>query len=177
MANPLTDNIPALVLRTHVAANKLACAMFPDDARAVRDAAADLSRLSRALAERDAEIAIDNQLLTDRQRILDACPCPVHGPCVPHVLHRLAAHDAALARAEADPSRIAGAIISVHGSASRYGGAYGEILADDGEYYLYSSAECYRDGTEPVVGLRVSFARDTVIGSKVARNISRHTSK
>ena len=47
--------------------------------------------LSREVAERDAEIAVDNELLADRQRILDACPCPVHGPCVPHVLNRLAA--------------------------------------------------------------------------------------
>lgn len=36
------------------------------------------------------EIDIDNKLLADRQRILDACPCPEHGSCVPHVLDELA---------------------------------------------------------------------------------------
>lgn len=48
--------------------------------------------LANTEAERDTlqrEVAVDNQLLADRQRILDACPCPVHGPCVPHVLNRL----------------------------------------------------------------------------------------
>lgn len=36
------------------------------------------------------EIALDDQLLADRDRILDACPCPAHGRCVPYVLEQLA---------------------------------------------------------------------------------------
>ncbi len=49
--------------------------------------------LAQAQQERDEkarEIAINDQLLAERQRILDACPCPVHGSCVPHVLAQLA---------------------------------------------------------------------------------------
>lgn len=33
-----------------------------------------------------AELAITESLLAERQRILDALPCPQHGTCVPYVL-------------------------------------------------------------------------------------------
>lgn len=36
-----------------------------------------------------AEIAVDDQLLADYKLVLDACPCPVHGTCVPYVLEVL----------------------------------------------------------------------------------------
>jgi len=36
----------------------------------------------------EAEIAITNNLLAERNRILEKFPCPAHGPCVPHVLER-----------------------------------------------------------------------------------------
>lgn len=42
-----------------------------------------------AIAEKDREITVDNELLAERERILTACPCPVHGACVPHVLAEL----------------------------------------------------------------------------------------
>jgi hypothetical protein len=45
-----------------------------------------------------AEIAIDDQLLAERNRILDALPCPEHGPCVPYVLEWIATHLAADSR-------------------------------------------------------------------------------
>jgi hypothetical protein len=64
-----------------------------------------------------------------------------------------------------------GTIVSVHLSACRYGGAFGEILGDDGEHYTYTARECYRDGTEPSVGLRVSFEADP--SSRYARQITR----
>lgn len=35
------------------------------------------------------EIKTDDELLADRNRILEALPCPTHGPCVPYVLHNI----------------------------------------------------------------------------------------
>lgn len=52
-----------------------------------------LNREAQALIDLAAarhEIAVDDQLLADRNRILDACPCPAHGRCVPYVLEVLA---------------------------------------------------------------------------------------
>ncbi len=51
--------------------------------------AATLARataVEQALDEARKEIAIDNQLLAERDKILDEFPCPHHGRCVPHVL-------------------------------------------------------------------------------------------
>lgn len=45
--------------------------------------------LRSRLEELEREVAVDDALLAERQRILDACPCPIHGPCVPHVVKRL----------------------------------------------------------------------------------------
>lgn len=42
--------------------------------------------LVTALVAAREEIGTDDKLLADRQSILDAAPCPAHGPCVPHVL-------------------------------------------------------------------------------------------
>lgn len=36
-----------------------------------------------------AEVAFDNALLAERQRVLDALPCPVHGPCVPYAIEKI----------------------------------------------------------------------------------------
>ena len=51
----------------------------------------DTERAARTEAEAQVaglkgEIAVLNQLLDMRNRILEALPCPVHGPCVPYVL-------------------------------------------------------------------------------------------
>jgi len=57
------------------------------------DDAPVLAALHALLTERDAlkeEVEIDSKLIAERDRILDACPCPVHGRCVPHVLDELA---------------------------------------------------------------------------------------
>lgn len=54
------------------------------------EADARIATLTTALAEARAEITVSDQLLADRQRILDAHPCPQHGPCVPYVLALLA---------------------------------------------------------------------------------------
>lgn len=65
----------------------------------VADPAAELARLRAEIASLNEEVAIDDKLLADRQRILDAVPCPDHGPCVPHVLkefERLRASEARL---------------------------------------------------------------------------------
>lgn len=51
--------------------------------------------IRQLLAERDelrTEIDTDNQLLAERNRILEALPCPVHGPCVPYVLEFIKTH-------------------------------------------------------------------------------------
>lgn len=57
------------------------------------DEQAESGEAARLRTELDAakrEIAVDDQLLADRQRILDACPCPVHGSCIPYVLEQIA---------------------------------------------------------------------------------------
>jgi hypothetical protein len=68
---------------------------------------------------------------------------------------------------------LAGTMVSVHLSASAYGGGFGEIAADNGSFYVYSDRECYRDGTSPELGLRVWFEADSELGG-YARWISRH---
>lgn len=74
------------------------CMIFgdPDDDEQSKNIRADATFIAAAPAiirqlrrERDAaraEIATDDLLLAERNRILDALPCPVHGPCVPYVL-------------------------------------------------------------------------------------------
>lgn len=48
-----------------------------------RDSTADPDALSALRKELD----VTDELLADRQRVLDAIPeCPAHGPCVPHAL-------------------------------------------------------------------------------------------
>ncbi len=45
---------------------------------------------ARELAvERGNQIELMDKLIAERDRVLDAYPCPVHGRCVPHVLERL----------------------------------------------------------------------------------------
>lgn len=39
-----------------------------------------------ALSQMRHEIRISDQLIAERDRILDALPCPIHGRCVPFVL-------------------------------------------------------------------------------------------
>ncbi len=48
--------------------------------------------LARALLDAREEIETDDKLLADRNRILDAYPCAVHGPCVPHIMETLEEH-------------------------------------------------------------------------------------
>jgi hypothetical protein len=62
--------------------------------------AADIDVLLAEIEARDAEIerlraeiAVDDKLLAERNRILEAEPCPMHGPCVPHVLEVLGGTD------------------------------------------------------------------------------------
>lgn len=43
-------------------------------------------RLEAEVKRQKEEIAVSEKLLTERDRILDAFPCPDHGRCVPHVL-------------------------------------------------------------------------------------------
>lgn len=47
------------------------------------------------------EIETDNQILADRQRIYEACQCPYHGDCTPHVVKTLG-EIAALKEAKAE---------------------------------------------------------------------------
>jgi hypothetical protein len=61
---------------------------------------ADIDVLLAEIEARDAEIerlraeiAVDDKLLAERNRILEAEPCPMHGPCVPHVLEVLGGTD------------------------------------------------------------------------------------
>lgn len=55
------------------------------DADACRAGADALDRLAQA----ELEIRVSDELLADRNRILDALPCPQHGPCVPYVLEQI----------------------------------------------------------------------------------------
>ena len=58
------------------------------------DAAHDIEdhrQVFNALVQMRAEIQVDDSLLKDRNRILAALPCPIHGPCVPYVLEQLEA--------------------------------------------------------------------------------------
>lgn len=65
-------------------------------------AEAEITRLSSLLAQREKEIAVDNQLLKERDRLLAAIPeCPTHGPCVPHALAWIKLGSVALAQREA----------------------------------------------------------------------------
>ena len=43
------------------------------------------------------EVRVADQLIAERNRVLDALPCPVHGQCVPHALNAIASLQAALA--------------------------------------------------------------------------------
>ena len=54
--------------------------------------------IAAAVAAMTAEVEVLTRLLTERNRILEACPCPVHGPCVPHVLEVLASDRAEVER-------------------------------------------------------------------------------
>jgi hypothetical protein len=68
---------------------------------------AEHERVTAELQAARDEIAIDGALLAERQRILDACPCPVHGACVPHVLDRLEKLEAAEAELSALRAQLA----------------------------------------------------------------------
>lgn len=59
--------------------------------RAGREALVEWADLRARIAELEREIETDDLLLADRNRILDAFPCPDHGPCVPYVLRLLEA--------------------------------------------------------------------------------------
>lgn len=45
--------------------------------------------LRAKLETQEKEIATDDSLLAERNRILDMLPCPNHGPCVPYVLDEI----------------------------------------------------------------------------------------
>lgn len=70
-------------------------ALFNDALAYADSLAAQLEAERAKVAELEREVALDDQLLADRQRILDSCPCPVHGACIPHVLETLAKSKAA----------------------------------------------------------------------------------
>lgn len=61
---------------------------------------AQVAKQQREIERLKEEVAIDNDLLAERQRILDACPCPSHGACVPHVLETLTSQQAKLRAVE-----------------------------------------------------------------------------
>lgn len=46
------------------------------------------------------EIEVSDKIITERNRILDEHPCPVHGPCVTHVLEKLQKLEAVRAAAK-----------------------------------------------------------------------------
>lgn len=48
---------------------------------------ADKERLQDEIERLKGEMTVTEQLLAERQRVLDAVPeCPLHGPCVPHAV-------------------------------------------------------------------------------------------
>lgn len=55
----------------------------------------------KKLAQTKEEIEVSERIIADRDRILDALPCPVHGRCVPHVLEKLTEWRKALVGIEA----------------------------------------------------------------------------
>ncbi len=80
------------------------------------DAKAECERLRGELASAREEIAIDNQLITERDRLVNAIPeCPEHGACIPHAIEwvektisSLEARDTEIARlgAELEVARV-----------------------------------------------------------------------
>lgn len=50
----------------------------------------DAPLLARALLEEVKCTEIGDKIIADRNRVLDALPCPIHGQCVPHALEEIA---------------------------------------------------------------------------------------
>ena len=64
--------------------------------------------------------------------------------------------------------RIKGKVITVHPNSGKYGGTFGEILGDDGEYYIYSSSHVFRNFSQAKIGAVVTFE---VVKHNYATNI------
>lgn len=64
--------------------------------------------------------------------------------------------------------RIVGTIIAIHMSSSKYGGCYGEILGEDGEYYVFSGSHVFRNMSRKALGVKMSF---TVVNHNYATHI------
>lgn len=45
-----------------------------------------IAELNAEIAAKDAEIAVADKLIEERNRVLDAIPCAEHGRCVPHAI-------------------------------------------------------------------------------------------
>jgi hypothetical protein len=61
--------------------------MRPDLAEEIRLTYMLLEIVRAKRNDLEAELKVTDELLRDRQRVLDAIPpCPVHGPCIPHAL-------------------------------------------------------------------------------------------
>lgn len=52
----------------------------------------DNKEQERRIHALEKEVLVSDKLIAERNRILDADPCPVHGQCVPHILERLSTH-------------------------------------------------------------------------------------
>ena len=53
--------------------------------------------------------------------------------------------------------RLQGKVITNYPKSSKYGGTFGEILGDDGEYYIYSSSHVFRNMSQAKIGAVVTF--------------------
>lgn len=60
-----------------------------DDARQREGWLIEIHDLKLALEAARKEIALDDEIIAGRTSVLDALPCPVHGPCVPRALEQI----------------------------------------------------------------------------------------
>jgi hypothetical protein len=67
---------------------------------------AELAAEKKRADEAEASAAIGDKLLAERNRVLDALPCPTHGQCVPHALDEIDRLRAELAAANEEIARL-----------------------------------------------------------------------
>lgn len=65
----------------------------PDD---IDHLLAHIDALEARVEKAEAEITLDDKIIADRNLVLEALPCPVHGQCVPHAIDEIAKLRAAL---------------------------------------------------------------------------------
>jgi hypothetical protein len=107
---------------------------------------AELAAEKKRADEAEASAAIGDKLLAERNRVLDALPCPTHGQCVPHALDEIDRLRAELAAAKKRADEFAEIIIKaaeLNASKDRVLAAANEEIAR-----LHASMKLQRDATK-----------------------------